>query len=311
MLRRACIGPPDDVSRVASQPALGGSARSHSGSRPSRDGGDASAPRRVVDSRSRRRARDGDAVFVARPPRVRASRGRRGRRRGGRRANPLATRARAAAASSGDASANATSTDANGSTVDPPTSRYARTCADPGAKRPLEDVVGDPDDRRPRGDIRGVRWASSRVLALDAADPGWWTFPPPTPTGAWRTADWRARVPAHLHLPRAPQLLSVAPMMDYTTPHFRVLCRLLSRKTWLYTEMEVDQTLVHTDHPRLDRFLDFPLSTHPSVLQLGGSDPDAARARPPSPRPTATTRSISTADARLRKSRGKVRSARR
>ena len=192
----------------------------------------------------------------------------------GRRANP-SRRARVAAASSGDASANATSTDANGSTVDPPTSRYARTCADPGAKPPPEDVVGDPDDRRPRGDIRGVRWASSRVLALDAADPGWWTFPPPTPTGAWRTADWRARVPAHLHLPPAPpQLLSVAPMMDYTTPHFRVLCRLLSRRTWLYTEMEVDQTLVHTDHPRLDRFLDFPLSTHPSVLQLGGSDPE-------------------------------------
>ena len=68
-------------------------------------------------------------------------------------------------------------------------------------------------------------------------------------------------------------------MMDYTTPHFRVLCRLLSRKTWLYTEMEVDQTLVHTDHPRLDRFLDFPLDTHPSVLQLGGSDPGDARAR--------------------------------
>ena len=145
----------------------------------------------------------------------------------------------------------------------------------PRREAPPEDVVGDPDDRRPRGDIRGVRWASSRVLALDAADPGWWTFPPPTPTGAWRTADWRARVPAHLHLPPAPpQLLSVAPMMDYTTPHFRVLCRLLSRRTWLYTEMEVDQTLVHTDHPRLDRFLDFPLSTHPSVLQLGGSDPE-------------------------------------
>ena len=38
--------------------------------------------------------------------------------------------------------------------------------------------------------------------------------------------------------------------------------------------MEVDQTLVHTDHPRLDRYLDFPTATHPSVLQLGGSDPE-------------------------------------
>jgi hypothetical protein len=34
--------------------------------------------------------------------------------------------------------------------------------------------------------------------------------------------------------------------------------------------MEVDQTLVHTDMPRLDRYLDFPLQTHPSALQLGG-----------------------------------------
>ena len=194
-------------------------------------------------------------------------------------ATPSARRARVAAASSADARASASGdadSDADGSTADPPTSRYARTCADPGAKPLPDDVVGDADDPRPRGDIRGVLWASSRVLALDAADPGWWTFPPPTPTGAWRTADWRSRLPAHLHLPPAPpQLLSVAPMMDYTTPHFRVLCRLLSRKTWLYTEMEVDQTLVHTDHPRLDRFLDFPLDTHPSVLQLGGSDPEA------------------------------------
>ena len=34
----------------------------------------------------------------------------------------------------------------------------------------------------------------------------------------------------------------------------------------------MDQTLNCTDHPRLDRYLDFP-ATHPSVLQLGGSDP--------------------------------------
>ena len=37
----------------------------------------------------------------------------------------------------------------------------------------------------------------------------------------------------------------------------------------------MDQTLTHVDHPRLDRYLDFPLQTHPSVLQLGGSDPES------------------------------------
>ena len=186
---------------------------------------------------------------------------------------PLATRARRRRVVR-RREANATSTDANGSTVDPPTSRYARTCADPGAKLPRRMSSATPttvalaatsaaSDGPPR-----ASWRSTPPIQVGGPSP-------PTPTGAWRTADWRARVPAHLHLPPAPpQLLSVAPMMDYTTPHFRVLCRLLSRRTWLYTEMEVDQTLVHTDHPRLDRFLDFPLSTHPSVLQLGGSDPE-------------------------------------
>lgn len=44
---------------------------------------------------------------------------------------------------------------------------------------------------------------------------------------------------------------TAAPMMDYTTAHFRYLCRLLSVNTWLYTEMEVDQTLVHTVRRRV------------------------------------------------------------
>ena len=157
----------------------------------------------------------------------------------------------------------------------------------PGAKPPVEETV----DVGARGDVGGIEWASRRILALDAASPGWWNPPAPygvapTPAlsstrdigppgryadGAW----WRGNVPGDLHPPPPPpQLLSVAPMMDYTTAHFRHLCRLLSRHTWLYTEMEVDQTLVHTDHPRLDRYLDFPTATHPSVLQLGGSDPE-------------------------------------
>ena len=35
------------------------------------------------------------------------------------------------------------------------------------------------------------------------------------------------------------QLMSVAPMMDWTDVYFRQLARLLSRRTWLYTEMVV------------------------------------------------------------------------
>ena len=68
-----------------------------------------------------------------------------------------------------------------------------------------------------------------------------------------------------------PQLLSVAPMMDWTDLHYRHLARLLSRNVWLYTEMVVDQTLVH--NPDHDRFLWFPPEQHPISCQLGGSDP--------------------------------------
>ncbi|DBB08093.1 TPA: hypothetical protein ACH3X3_008292 [Trebouxia sp. C0006] len=67
------------------------------------------------------------------------------------------------------------------------------------------------------------------------------------------------------------QMLSVAPMMDWTDLHFRQLCRLISKQTWLYTEMVVDQTLLH--NPDTDRFLWFPPEQHPIVCQLGGSNP--------------------------------------
>ena len=76
--------------------------------------------------------------------------------------------------------------------------------------------------------------------------------------------------------PTSTSLLSVAPMMEYTTPHFRVMCRLMSAHTWLWTEMEVDQTLTHAiEDPgnRVDRFLDYPTETFGTVLQLGGSSP--------------------------------------
>lgn len=68
-----------------------------------------------------------------------------------------------------------------------------------------------------------------------------------------------------------PPLLSVAPMMDQTDVYFRQLCRLISRNTWLWTEMIVDTTLIH--NPQTDRFLWFPPEQHPIVCQLGGSDP--------------------------------------
>jgi tRNA-dihydrouridine synthase A len=64
--------------------------------------------------------------------------------------------------------------------------------------------------------------------------------------------------------------LSIAPMMAVTDRHFRYFLRLLSKQTWLYTEMVVDQALIHGDK---QRFLRYDDSEHPIALQLGGSNP--------------------------------------
>jgi len=67
----------------------------------------------------------------------------------------------------------------------------------------------------------------------------------------------------------------VAPMMDWTDPWFRHLCRLLSRHVVLWTEMVVDSTVLHADRP--ERHLWSPKGQSPCVLQLGGSDPEKLR----------------------------------
>lgn len=62
---------------------------------------------------------------------------------------------------------------------------------------------------------------------------------------------------------------SIAPMMDWTTPHFRYLARILSRHALLYTEMVTTGALIHGD---TERFLRHDPSEYPLALQLGGSD---------------------------------------
>ncbi|XP_057839060.1 uncharacterized protein LOC131049069 isoform X1 [Cryptomeria japonica] len=68
-----------------------------------------------------------------------------------------------------------------------------------------------------------------------------------------------------------PPLFSVAPMMDWTDNHYRTLARLISQHAWLYTEMIVAETIVYQKN-NLDRFLEFPETQHPIVLQIGGSN---------------------------------------
>ncbi len=65
---------------------------------------------------------------------------------------------------------------------------------------------------------------------------------------------------------------SVAPMMDWTDRHCRVLHRLMTRRARLYTEMVTTGAVIHGDRARL---LGFSAGEHPLAVQLGGSEPDA------------------------------------
>ena len=66
--------------------------------------------------------------------------------------------------------------------------------------------------------------------------------------------------------------LSIAPMMDCTDKHFRMIMRKISSKALLYTEMIVAQSLFHTD--KKEKFLDFNNEEHPISIQFGGDNPD-------------------------------------
>jgi len=69
--------------------------------------------------------------------------------------------------------------------------------------------------------------------------------------------------------------LAVAPMLDWTDRYYRHFARLITRHTWLYTEMVTTGALIHGDR---QRFLRFEPMESPLALQLGGSDPaDLAR----------------------------------
>lgn len=68
----------------------------------------------------------------------------------------------------------------------------------------------------------------------------------------------------------AARRLSVAPMMDWTDRHCRVLHRRLAPHALLYTEMLHANALVRGDAARLLGHAD---EEHPLALQLGGSDP--------------------------------------
>ena len=64
---------------------------------------------------------------------------------------------------------------------------------------------------------------------------------------------------------------SVAPMLDCTDRHFRVLMRQITKRALLYTEMIVAQAIHHSTKRNL--LLDFDAIEHPISLQLAGDNP--------------------------------------
>jgi len=66
--------------------------------------------------------------------------------------------------------------------------------------------------------------------------------------------------------------LSIAPMMDCTDKHFRMIMRKISSQALLYTEMIVAQSLIYTD--KKEKFLDYNNEEHPISIQFGGDNPE-------------------------------------
>lgn len=64
--------------------------------------------------------------------------------------------------------------------------------------------------------------------------------------------------------------VSIAPMMEWTDRHYRFLMRQFTRRTILYTEMVTAEAIIRGNR---DKLLD-KSSDNPTVLQLGGSDPE-------------------------------------
>lgn len=62
--------------------------------------------------------------------------------------------------------------------------------------------------------------------------------------------------------------LSIAPMIDWTYTHFRVLMRMLAPEALLYTEMQTTGAVLHQPQ----RSLHFDSIEKPIALQLGGAD---------------------------------------
>lgn len=65
-------------------------------------------------------------------------------------------------------------------------------------------------------------------------------------------------------------LISIAPMLDWTDKHFRYFLRLICKNAMFYSEMIAVPALILGDRSKL---LEYNADEHPLVLQVGGSEP--------------------------------------
>ncbi|MBB5018534.1 tRNA-dihydrouridine synthase A [Chitinivorax tropicus] len=66
-----------------------------------------------------------------------------------------------------------------------------------------------------------------------------------------------------------PRRFAIAPMLDWTDRFYRHFARLITRRTWLYTEMVTTGALIYGER---EKFLRFDEIEHPIAIQLGGSE---------------------------------------
>ena len=67
------------------------------------------------------------------------------------------------------------------------------------------------------------------------------------------------------------EIISIAPMLDWTDRHYRYMMRLITKHTTLYTEMIACPALILGKNKNL--LLDYNPEEHPLILQVGGSEP--------------------------------------
>ena len=68
--------------------------------------------------------------------------------------------------------------------------------------------------------------------------------------------------------------MAIAPMVDVTDNYFRFMMRLLTKHSFLYTEMINEHAITHIPKTGNTKLLDFTPNQHPVVCQIGGQDPN-------------------------------------